>query len=304
MTFEARAALAQQVVRSQRRLPWRTINSVLEHHRGLEPRRLALKGRAKWLHDVKPWRRALFHHDGCPDPDPPPQVILSGDLRRQRGEAPEGAWDSSTDGAIPGDLHSGSLRHQGGEVLQGARVSSADGPPVVLPDGVAEHNHVDVACFLACPTCGHKAEASRDAFSLAHLDKKTWCKICKASRPVHNWRCACNLRWHVCPRHAAAPAQLRESKAPIQVQRHVRGAVEREEPSLRARRTHDPLIVQGHKRTQEWLDQGPSVAKRPCSSTWVAFNQQETDATRVLDPTSLGPKLKHRFAHLLADGQA
>ena len=179
-----------------------------------------------------------------------------------------------------------------------------------MPTASSSSSSMDhlLRCDLACPTCGGTTSASRAAFDLRGLICKTWCKLCRVSRPVCKWRCACGLRWHACPVHAAAPARLRAEAANaalVAVRKQATAPRARPPPTLTPaqRRLQAAPSVRGVKRISAWLDapipsqQAVALHQQPT----VAFSHQEIQATRPLSATALGPKLRARFGHKVGD---
>ena len=57
LTKEVEEQVAIQTIRSQRHLSLKLVQQALEKGQPLEVRRIGLRGRAKWLHQVRPWKR-------------------------------------------------------------------------------------------------------------------------------------------------------------------------------------------------------------------------------------------------------
>ena len=60
-----------QVIRSQRRWPRRTIEGMIDQGSDIEVRRVSMKGRAKWISSLRPWKGEVFLPASCPRPAEP-----------------------------------------------------------------------------------------------------------------------------------------------------------------------------------------------------------------------------------------
>ena len=136
--------------------------------------------------------------------------------------------------------------------------------------------------FFHCSTCGHHSLADRKAFDVHNLGVKTWCKICKKSREVKDWRCRCKVPWHQCSAHRTSPQAMRRAQCQGQ-----------KKPRLEGQQ-------RGVKRTLEEAEDG--IGKRREAKAEVvkevSFSEKEakaicTDANKAFAERLLNGRFKH-----------
>ncbi len=58
----------------------------------------------------------------------------------------------------------------------------------------------------SCPHCQRHERSHLKSFQVLDLDRKHTCSSCKRSTPVRQWRCNCDILWHMCSLHATVGA--------------------------------------------------------------------------------------------------
>ena len=57
------------------------------------------------------------------------------------------------------------------------------------------------SAFFMCPNCKSLETCSLKTFQYHDLDVNHKCAFCNKHQPVRNWKCECDIRWHLCSNH-------------------------------------------------------------------------------------------------------
>ena len=173
----------------------------------------------------------------------------------------------------------------------------------ICPNKISAIRNAQGRCiaFYKCPHCQAQESSDCKAFQYEDLDTKHQCLQCGKRKPVKEWRCECNVTWHICHKHRYAKAcdsnAQNQSKAtngqasPANSQNAKRAKVNRQ-ASLTIMADADDIRVRANKRkrneNQEDSDHdGNHYAIEPGRIDLKRKREPEPNAIVDLGPSNL-----------------